>query len=206
MISALAGEILSGAWRPPCRQHSTTSCRHSVAHHHHHHQHRCKVSRIRFRRRRRWRRPPESWDLRCATCSWRPHHRPMLRSCGARTMSTSQSAASAATSPVGKTASSFEFSLCLSRACLGKMFVFIYKWLKNAVFPQGRRQSNRIPVIRCSNHRVTHLPSDFSFRSFRACLGKSPSMDRPLSKNNSHTHRRNGRRFFLRQRISCGSS
>ena len=35
---------------------------------------------------------------------------------------------------VRKTASFFEFSLCLSRACLGKMFVFIYKWLKNAVF------------------------------------------------------------------------
>jgi hypothetical protein len=35
---------------------------------------------------------------------------------------------------VGKTASFFEFSLCLSRACLGKMIVFIYKWLKNAVF------------------------------------------------------------------------
>jgi hypothetical protein len=28
----------------------------------------------------------------------------------------------------------FEFSLCLSRACLGKMIVLIYKWLKNAVF------------------------------------------------------------------------
>jgi hypothetical protein len=40
--------------------------------------------------------------------------------------------------PVRKTASFFEFSLCLSRACLGKMFVFIYKWLKNAVF---RRRS-----------------------------------------------------------------
>jgi hypothetical protein len=26
-----------------------------------------------------------------------------------------------------------EFSLCLSRACLGKIIVFIYKWLKNAV-------------------------------------------------------------------------
>jgi len=36
--------------------------------------------------------------------------------------------------PVRKTASCFEFSLCLSRACLGKMFVFIYKWLNNAVF------------------------------------------------------------------------
>jgi hypothetical protein len=27
-----------------------------------------------------------------------------------------------------------EFSLCLSRACLSKMFVFIYKWLKRTVF------------------------------------------------------------------------
>ena len=39
---------------------------------------------------------------------------------------------------VRKTASFFEFSLCLSRACLGKMMVFIYNWLKNAVF---RRRS-----------------------------------------------------------------
>ena len=31
-----------------------------------------------------------------------------------------------------------EFSLCLSRACLGKMIVFIYKWRKNAVFRRAR--------------------------------------------------------------------
>jgi len=37
----------------------------------------------------------------------------------------------------------FEFSLCLSRACLGKMIVFIYKWLKNAVFRRGRRRWGR---------------------------------------------------------------
>jgi hypothetical protein len=41
---------------------------------------------------------------------------------------------------VGKTASFFEFSLCLSRACLGKVFVFIYKWLKNAVFRRHERR------------------------------------------------------------------
>ena len=35
---------------------------------------------------------------------------------------------------VRKTASFFEFSLCLSRACLGKTTVFRYKWLKTAVF------------------------------------------------------------------------
>ena len=41
-------------------------------------------------------------------------------------------------SSVRKTASFFEFSLCLSRACLGKVFVFLYKWLKNAVFRRLR--------------------------------------------------------------------
>jgi hypothetical protein len=37
------------------------------------------------------------------------------------------------THKVRKTASFFEFSICLSRVCLGKLIVFIYKWLKNAV-------------------------------------------------------------------------
>ena len=36
--------------------------------------------------------------------------------------------------PCEKTPLSFEFSLCLSRACLGKMIVFIYKWRKRGVF------------------------------------------------------------------------
>jgi hypothetical protein len=36
-------------------------------------------------------------------------------------------------SEVRKTASFWSVSLCLSRACLGKMIVFIYKRLKNAV-------------------------------------------------------------------------
>jgi hypothetical protein len=45
-----------------------------------------------------------------------------------------------------------EFSLCLSRACLGKMFVFIHKWLKKTVVtsgwlpppsPSGRRRTAR---------------------------------------------------------------
>ena len=41
-----------------------------------------------------------------------------------------------------RTTAFFEFSLCLSRACLGKMIIFIYKWLKNAVFRRvGFRKS-----------------------------------------------------------------
>jgi hypothetical protein len=31
-----------------------------------------------------------------------------------------------------------EFSLCLSRACLGKIIVYIYKWLKKTVFSPFR--------------------------------------------------------------------
>ena len=42
---------------------------------------------------------------------------------------------------VRKTAFVLEFSLCLSRACLGKMFVFIYKWLKNAVLRRLQKDS-----------------------------------------------------------------
>jgi hypothetical protein len=52
---------------------------------------------------------------------------------------------------VGKTASFFEFSLCLSRACLGKMFVFIYKLLKNAVFRRLERLSS--VKRRCSRRK-----------------------------------------------------
>ena len=47
--------------------------------------------------------------------------------------------------PGAKNGIFFEFSLCLSRACLGKMFVFIYKWLKNVVF---RRLPRRREVAR----------------------------------------------------------
>jgi hypothetical protein len=41
---------------------------------------------------------------------------------------------SASPAAVRKTASFFEFSLCLSRACLGKMIVYIYKWLQKRRF------------------------------------------------------------------------
>jgi hypothetical protein len=44
---------------------------------------------------------------------------------------------------VRKTASFLEFLLCLSRACLGKMIVFIHKWRKNAVFRRGALASSR---------------------------------------------------------------
>jgi hypothetical protein len=37
----------------------------------------------------------------------------------------------------------FEFSLCLSRACLGKMIVFIYKWLQKAVVCRSAPTASR---------------------------------------------------------------
>jgi hypothetical protein len=45
---------------------------------------------------------------------------------------------------VRKTASFFEFSPCLSRACLGKMMHFIYKWRKNAVFRRHKEVKIRL--------------------------------------------------------------
>ena len=37
----------------------------------------------------------------------------------------------------------FEFSLYLSRACLGRMIVFLHKWRKNAVFRRRRSLTTR---------------------------------------------------------------
>jgi hypothetical protein len=55
---------------------------------------------------------------------------------------------------VRQTASFFEFSLCLSRACLGTMIVFIYKWLKNAGFCSvcdfhGATNTQKLRILRC---------------------------------------------------------
>jgi hypothetical protein len=59
---------------------------------------------------------------------------------------------------VRKTASFFEFSLCLSRACLGKMIVFIYKWLKMPFFA-GTERRNRSTILR--KKPVDHFAAPF---------------------------------------------
>jgi hypothetical protein len=70
------------------------------------------------------------------------------------------------TSQVRKTAPFFEFSLCLSRACLGKMIVFVYKWLKNAVFRRWKFvRSGAKPAARKKKKP----------RRRRGALGGSPS-------------------------------
>jgi hypothetical protein len=57
-----------------------------------------------------------------------------------------------------------EFSLCLSRACLGKMLIFIYKWLKKCRF--------RTCMLQPSEN-TSLFPSTFPVCVSRACLGKS---------------------------------
>ena len=53
---------------------------------------------------------------------------------------------------VRQTASFFEFCLCLSRACLGTMIVFIYKWLKRCRFSQGMWWFQAGTMIATHNH------------------------------------------------------
>jgi hypothetical protein len=49
----------------------------------------------------------------------------------------------------------FEFSLCLSRACLGKMLIFIYKWLKSAVFlPYPLRNAGHAGQLPCRKRNL----------------------------------------------------
>ena len=47
-----------------------------------------------------------------------------------------------------KNATPFEFSLCLSGACLGKMIVFIYKW---------RRHRRRCLIVACYLLTADHM-------------------------------------------------
>jgi hypothetical protein len=45
-----------------------------------------------------------------------------------------------------KTVSFCEFSLCLPRACLGKIIILMYKWLKKTVFSYRACQTRRRPI------------------------------------------------------------
>ena len=70
----------------------------------------------------------------------------------------------------------FEFSLCLSRACLGKIIVYIYKWLKKTVFhliERFRRDGGEVchPVW-LERGLQKRLFSYFSYVCPEPCLGK----------------------------------
>ena len=66
-----------------------------------------------------------------------------------------------------------EFSLCLSRACLGKVIIFLYKWVKNTVFSPASNPSDQLPTAHTARrNRKTPLFLSAFPCSFRACLGK----------------------------------
>jgi hypothetical protein len=64
---------------------------------------------------------------------------------------------------------SFEFSLCLSRACLGKIMHFIYKWRKKCRFLTVVRMS--LPAVSFALHK-TPFPLNFSDVCFEPALVK----------------------------------
>ena len=83
----------------------------------------------------------------------------------------------------------FEFSLCLSRACLGKRMHFIYKWRKKCRFLTYDHASRPLRLLRPatapqqSRHRIARyrrgclfpkrvFSNEFLPRLSRACLGK----------------------------------
>ena len=78
---------------------------------------------------------------------WRVSH-PVSVSPPPLTSLEAPSAASSSSSPLAlplprpdeETPLFLEFSLCVSRACLGKIIVFVYEWLKKTVFSPARRR------------------------------------------------------------------
>jgi hypothetical protein len=52
----------------------------------------------------------------------------------------------------------FEFSLCLSRACLGKIMHFIYKWLKKCRFRTSSPSLDRAPLRQAHPFLSQHFP------------------------------------------------
>eukprot|EP01046_Picozoa_sp_COSAG06_P044261 COSAG06_NODE_5935_length_3200_cov_10.149952_3_plen_75_part_00 len=66
----------------------------------------------------------------------------------------------------------FEFSLCLSRACLGKMITFIYQWLKKDrrrfLTCIQRDEEQQRSAATCEKRLFSQLFLCLS----RACLGK----------------------------------
>ena len=59
----------------------------------------------------------------------------------------------------------FEFSLCLSRACLGKIMHFIYKWLKNGRFPYRVVEEARRAVVVALFAAAEIMPAENPFPS-----------------------------------------
>ena len=79
-----------------------------------------------------------------------------------------------------KTVSFLEFSLCLSRACLGKTIVYIYKWLKNAVFGTIRTAPIKLPTY-AHTKRTHEAPPSAPFPCCFVCLSLCTRTRTPFS-------------------------
>jgi hypothetical protein len=60
-----------------------------------------------------------------------------------------------ATAAESKNASCFSVCSCLSQACLGKIIVLMYKWLRKGVFRTGKLLSQ---TVRDEIHRAEYRP------------------------------------------------
>jgi hypothetical protein len=96
---------------------------------------------------------------------------------------------------VRKTASFLVLSLCLSRACLDKMIVFIYKWLKNAVFRslaewRGRLRPQRVLRLQRGEALASRRgrdSGDGSSRCAAAACAASPTATDPARASHRRT-------------------
>ena len=83
-----------------------------------------------------------------------------------------------------KRTSFFEFSLCLSRACLGKMFVLYTNGAKSGVFRTDRHV--RVARARASGHPLTSIEADSPLHNpllnGRICPAETPFLWSSLSR------------------------
>jgi hypothetical protein len=95
--------------------------------------------------------------------------------------------------PIRRRVSFFEFSLCLSRACLGKIMLFIYKWRKKTVFLPGQahpRHARRPPssARRTFSRARRFRAASLDLRPWRT---RRPSRsDSFIGRRHTHTHAR----------------
>jgi hypothetical protein len=116
-----------------------------------------------------------------------------------------------------RSASFFEFYPCLSRACLGKMVVFIHKWRKRTRFlTDSQRQQSHRPALQSHGHGLQENGSTvacflvLSLCLSRACLGKmmafscingsKKTVSLPVSPRRSASHRRTRHPTHTRRR------
>ena len=108
---------------------------------------------------------------------------------------------------LGKRHSRFEFSLCLSRACLGKMIIFIYKWLKKWRFctipikpvAAGLRRSEKFQKLNIEQNSSGRVHKEAPVRTRPALGCRALSMRSRLRRG--HRSSRESRQLAVRRRV-----